>query len=183
MPTATPTKEPLTLTAGFTVAWDKTFSDYPATDYLLTYIVAPIAGGESKSIVTSANGDTHESRLTPAQSAQYDAGTYQLTGYVSDIATAGATTKEIAYNGRLTIEAAPESNIDRRTYAEAVLADLRQTYAALASNRLTTASVNGHNYTNRDLADLRVEIAVMESKLANQLGRKPKRILVKFTRS
>lgn len=182
MAIATPTTEPLTITAGFSVEWDKTLSDYPASTYLLTYIAVPISGGEAKTITCAADGDTHEARLTPAQSALYDAGTYRLTGYVTDIATSGATTKTTAYNGRLTVEPAPESNVDRRTFAESVLDDLRQTYAALAGNRLSQATVNGRTYTNRDLADLRAEIAAMESRLANDLGRKPKRILVKFTR-
>jgi hypothetical protein len=182
MATATPTTEPLTFTAGFSVSWDKSLSDYPATDYLLTYVAAPIAGGEAKTITCAASVNTHEARLTPAQAAQYDAGTYRLTGYVSDIATDGETTKAVIYNGRLTVYASPYANVDTRTFAESVLADLQQTYSALAGNRLTTATVNGRTYTNRDLADLRSEIAAMESRVANDLGRKPKRILVKFTR-
>jgi hypothetical protein len=174
--------EPNQITAGFTVEWDKSLSDFPATLYTLVYTLAPLAGGEVQTITATANGSDFAVSLTPAQTAQFDSGDYQLTGFVKDIATGGVAEQVEAYVGRLNVLPGAESKDDRRTFAETVLQDLRDTYAKLAKNSISQATVNGKTYTKRDLADILTQIGYWETQVRNEQGGATKRIAVTFTR-
>lgn len=174
--------EPNQITAGFSVSWTKSLSEYPATEYSLVYTLAPLSGGEVKTVNGYASGDDFEVSLTPADTAQFDSGLYQLTGYVEDIATSGQSVKTEIYVGRLSVLAGAESNEDRRTYAETILQSLRSTYQKLVSNTVSQATVNGTTYTKRDLADLRAEMTYWENQIKNEQGGATKRIAVTFTR-
>lgn len=174
--------EPNQITAGFSVSWTKSLSEYPATEYSLVYALAPLSGGEVKAINGTANGTDFDVSLTPSETAQFDSGLYQLTGYVEDIATSGQSVKTEIYVGRLSVLAGAESNEDRRTYAEAILQSLKETYKKLVSNTVSQATVNGTTYTKRDLADLRAEMTYWENQIKNEQGGATKRIAVTFTR-
>ena len=45
--------EPNQLTAGFSLEWEKSLSDFPATLYDLVYTLAPLAGGEVQTITAT----------------------------------------------------------------------------------------------------------------------------------
>lgn len=174
--------EPNQITAGFSVGWTKSLSDYPATIYNLIYTLAPLAGGEVQTITATANGEDFAVELTPADTAQFGAGMYQIVGYAEDIATSGQTVKTSIYTGRLQVLAGADSTADRRTYAETTLQALRDTYAKIAANAISQATVNGKTYTKRDLIDLRTEIGYWETQVRNEQGGATKRIAVTFTR-
>lgn len=174
--------EPNQITAGFSIEWEESLSDFPATLYSLIYTLAPLAGGEVQTITATASGDDFVITLTPAQTALFGSGDYQLTGYAEDIATSGQTVKTQVYVGRLQVLAGAESTADRRTYAESVLQDLRATYAKLAKNSISQATVNGKTYTKLNLADLLAQIGYWETQVRNEQGGATKRIAVTFTR-
>ena len=174
--------EPNQLTAGFSLEWEKSISDFPATLYTLAYTLAPLAGGEVQTINATASGSDFSISLTPADTAQFQAGDYQLTGFVKDIATGGVDEQTQIYVGRLQVLSGAESTADRRTYAEAVLQDLRDTYKRLAKNSISQATVNGKTYTKLNLVDLRTEIGYWETQVRNEQGGATKRIAVTFTR-
>jgi hypothetical protein len=174
--------EPNQITAGFSVEWDKSLSEYPAALYTLVYTLAPLAGGEVKTITAAANGSDFSIVLTPADTAQFDAGLYQLTGYAQDTATGGISEKDSVYVGRLEVLPGAESTSDRRTFAEIVLQSLRDTYAKLAKNSISQATVNGKTYTKLNLADLLAQIGYWETQVRNEQGGATKHIAVTFTR-
>ena len=177
---ATATTEPLELTAGFTSSWDKTLSEYLPSLYTLEYTLAPIAGGEVLVITATSTLDTFNLRLTPTITSGLSAGTYQLIGYVKDIATSGETTTARVSTTRTTVLAAVNSIVDRRTFAEEIVADLQATYAKLAKNTISSATVNGRTYTKKDLMAIREEIAFFQNKVRSEMGGATRRIAVTF---
>ena len=177
---ATATTEPLELTAGFTSNWDKTLADYSTTLYSLKYTLTPIAGGEVTEFDATVSDGAFNIRLTPTITSALGEGTYQLIGYVEDIATSGATTTDRVSTTRTTVLAAVDSIVDRRTFAEEIVADLQATYAKLAKNTISSATVNGRTYTKKDLMAIREEIAFFQNKVRSEMGGATRRIAVTF---
>ena len=179
-----PTKEPVSITAGDTASWNKTLSDYPANTFSLTYQLAPLAGGETTTLSSSANGTTHEVRLTAATTAGFSAGDYRLIPVVKDIANSGATNTATLSISRVTIKPPATSEVDARTTAELILGELQETYRKLARNTISTATVNGRTYTRNSMADLRAEIIYWENQVATQTGKGATRhIAVQFNQT
>ena len=73
--------EPEKLTAGVTWKWKKTISDYPASEWTLTYYLRK-NGATATSFSASADGDTHLVTVTSATTAGYAAGVYDIIGVV-----------------------------------------------------------------------------------------------------
>lgn len=176
------TTEPKTLTAGNSAAWDKSISDYPATTFLLSYALVPTAGGEAHEFSATASGSLHQVRLSPADTADFDAGDYRLIATVTDIATGGTATKVTLETLRLTVSPAPDSTVDRRTFAESILSDLQATYKKLAANSIQSATVNGRTYTRNTLAEMRDEIIYWQNQVRSETGGAVRRVAVQFNR-
>jgi hypothetical protein len=174
------TTEPNYFTAGNNVYWNKTLSDYPASSYLLSYKIVPIAGGEAYSFAASASGSVHQVRLTPANTAGYTAGDYLLIGTVTDLSTSGLTTKISLESTRLEIKPQPESTLDRRSFAQITLLALQDTYTKLAKSSINSGTVNGKTYTRSSLSELRSEITYWQSQINAENGGAVKHIAVKF---
>ena len=66
--------EPEKLTSGVTWKWKKTISDYPASEWTLTYYLRK-DGVTATSFSATADGDTHLVTVTAATTAGYAAGT------------------------------------------------------------------------------------------------------------
>lgn len=178
---AVPTTEPRVITAGDNIAFDKTLSDYSAASYLLSYVLAPIAGGDSYSFTGTPDGDTHDIRVTPATTLGFVPGDYLLTSYVTDLATSGATTAKTLESLRVLIKPAVTSEaVDRRTFAEKMVSKLQDTYSKLAGNSIQTAAINGRSYTRSNLAELRAEIVHWEDRVRNEQGGASRKIAVRF---
>lgn len=165
MSVAIPTSEPTEATAGYSVQWDKTLSDYPPASYNLVYTLAPLAGGPVTTITPTESGSTYQVRVTPEQSGAWSPGTYILTGYVTD-----GTDLFDVYHERLEVLAGPASTEDRRSFAQKMVDQLAETYKALAGNSISQASVNGKTYTKRDMEAVRREIVYWENQVRNETG-------------
>lgn len=180
---AVATTEPRTFYSGNTVNWNKSLSDYPADEYLLSYALVPISGGEAYEFSASASGELHLIRLSPATTNGYEAGEYSLIPTVTDLDTSGATTKITLDPIRVEIYPAATSEVDRRTYAEQIVQDLQDTYKKLAANSIQSATVNGRTYTRNNLADIRAEIIYWEQQVSNESGGAVRRVAVEFKKS
>ena len=161
------TSEPTQITAGFSSEWDISLGDYPASLYSLTYTLAPIGGGKPKQIASSASGDTFQIRLTPTDTEKFNAGTYQLTGYVSET---GEDFKAQTHVSRLEVMEGANSEADRRTYAERIYSELKKAYEGLAGQTITSASVAGKQFTQKDLIDIRKEMNYWKDQIQNETG-------------
>ena len=67
--------EPEKLTSGVTWKWKKTISDYPASEWTLTYYLRK-SGATATSFSETADGDTHLVTVAAATTAGYAAGVY-----------------------------------------------------------------------------------------------------------
>lgn len=77
----TPTIEPVSVTAGDSISWLQSLSDYPASSgWALKYALRSTAG--KIDLTSAASGDDHLITVTPAASALWTAGTYQFQKYV-----------------------------------------------------------------------------------------------------
>jgi hypothetical protein len=75
--------EPEAFTAGDTVQWLKSLSDYPADDgWVLNYVF--INAANKYSISSTAQGASHKINITAATSAAYVAGLYSTQSFVTN---------------------------------------------------------------------------------------------------
>lgn len=113
-----PTIEPLEITAGDTIAWTKSLSDFPASDsWVLNYRI--INTSNKYDIVCTASGADHAANVTATNSANYAAGTYSWQSFVTK-----GTERYTVGNGNIVIKenlAAKSAGFDIRTSAKKCL--------------------------------------------------------------
>ena len=73
--------EPEKLTAGVTWKWKKTLSDYPASEWTLTYYLRK-DGATATSFSAAADGDSYLVTVAAATTAAYASGIYDFIGWV-----------------------------------------------------------------------------------------------------
>lgn len=113
----TATTEPSRITAGDTVIWAKTLTDYPASlGWVLVYTL--INAAAKYSITCTASGDDHRASVSAATTAAWAAGTYTWSAAV----TLGAERYTVE-QGRITIapNLASATLLDTRTSAKKAL--------------------------------------------------------------
>jgi hypothetical protein len=113
----TATTEPIRVTAGDTVSWEKSLSDYPANSgWVLTYTL--INATTKISITATASGAAHLVNVAAATTAAWAAGAYRWASY----ATKGAE-RYTVQTGDITIAPnwAAASTADTRSSAKKAL--------------------------------------------------------------
>jgi len=110
--------EPETITAGDSVSWTKTFSDYPASSWTLTY--ALVMTGTLIEVTASASDDDYLVELAAATTADYSPGVYKYQAYVT-----GGTSERYTV-GTGSIEVLPDfasqaTGYDDRSFAKTCL--------------------------------------------------------------
>lgn len=118
MSATTPTAEPSRITAGDTVTWLKSLSDYPATaSWVLSYTL--INATSKITITATASGADHLVSVAAATTAGWAAGTYTWVAAVTK-----AAERYTVGQGSITIGAnlAAASVLDTRSHATKVLA-------------------------------------------------------------
>ena len=149
----TPTTEPLTFTAGDTLTWSKSFSDYKASEgWVLSYLVA---NTESTFTITAASaGDGFLITQTSEATAEWPAGDYTWHAFV----TQGAERHTVGY-GSLTVHpnyAIHTSGIDARSHVKKVLDALEAMLEHKATQDQLSYSI-GTGSSSRTLARLSPE--------------------------
>ncbi len=77
-----PTKEPIRVAAGDTFIWQRSFSDYPASDgWTLTYSL--VTTSNKIAITASADGNNFLVSVAATTTAAYNVGTYDQQAYVT----------------------------------------------------------------------------------------------------
>lgn len=144
--------EPQTIAAGDDVSWDKSFHDYPATEWTLHYVLRNKAA--IYTFAATATGQVFRVTLTSAETAQWKPGVYAVGAYVS------ATGKQVAVRPSFpTMTVTPNlasnpAGVATESFAVRMLATLESTIEALATRRVNSASVNGQAYTLANLSEL-----------------------------
>lgn len=79
-----PTIEPTTLRAGDSWQWNRTYVNYPASVWTLTYYLYGASIVDADGFAATASGDEHHVRTLPSYSTGFAAGEYTLVGRVDD---------------------------------------------------------------------------------------------------
>ncbi len=150
-----PTTEPETFVSGDKVTWTKDLADYtPADGWTLTYyLVTPT---DYKSVVATDNGDgTHLAAISPADSAKYQAGTYDYQAVVTKTGE-----QETIKRGTVVVEqgfAGKEQGVDSRSFAARVLEKIEELIESTAGNDETSFAIDGTSFTFESKAELLTE--------------------------
>lgn len=114
-----PTVEPTEITAGDSLQWDRTYSDYPpSAGWSLSYVLTG-AHAEPITIAATANdADTgYEVRVATGTTVAYSVGRYTLVGHVSD-----GTARHRVYVGPLVVLPDPATATPELSFNERMLA-------------------------------------------------------------
>ncbi len=148
-----PTTEPTEITAGDTIKWTKSLSDYPADSYALNYRFQPLAGGDAISIAATADGTDHAIEVSAATSALYTSGDYRWTSYVVDIAT--GLERTTIDRGDTTILPDPlTSTADLRSKAKQIYDAINATILGEASTPQLKLLIDGKSIERRTYTEL-----------------------------
>jgi len=182
-----PTTEPAEITAGDTIRWTKSLSDYPADTYALHYKLQPLSGGDSISIDATASGTDHTIEVSAALSAAYTAGNYIWTSYVLDIAT--GLERTTIDSSQITIKPDPlTSTADLRSTVRKIYDAIEATILGEASSAQLKIIVDGDTLEKKSTADLlglesRYRLLVKQEEQADAINkglRTGKRIVTRF---
>lgn len=142
MSATTPTSEPVKFTAGDTVSFTKSLSDYSAADgWALTYAFRGFGLTAKDFGPSTADGSDHLVEITAAQSAGLVPGRYSVGGY----AILADERYEI-YRGFITVEKnlmTVTEGEDTRTVARRILDNLNAVIEKKASHDILNSSVEG----------------------------------------
>lgn len=149
-----PTIEPTEVTAGDTIKWTKTLSDYPADEYALNYQIIPLSGGTPITVTASADGTDHAINISAATSAGYSAADYRWFSYATDIAT--GLERYTVDRGDLTILPDPTATTaaDLRSHAATVLDAIEALLEGEASIAQQEMAIEGKSLKRRTIPEL-----------------------------
>jgi hypothetical protein len=172
--------EPRQVLQGTTALWQRQLPEYPAPTWTLNYT---LIGPERINIVTTPNSGAHEANISPANTANWNAGHYQVYARVSDgtsifeVNVAQPTLQVILDPITATVPTA-----DVRSWARKTLDLVETALASLAAKTVSSATVNGTTYTLADLDALRRMRASLQAEVLNEETRDdPSRRLI-YTR-
>jgi hypothetical protein len=142
MPTTTLSDIPDKITAGDSVAWEKSFSDYPANDgWSLSYVLVNADG--QITITASASGLAHLVDLASADTLGWVAGDYRYQAYVTK-----ATERYTVDSGGVEIAAnfsAATTGLDARPHCFIMRDALRAMSQDKASEDQLSLSINNRS--------------------------------------
>jgi len=146
-----PTIEPVFITAGDTVRWTRSFSDYSNSQYTLSYAFQKEGGDGQITFDASASGNNFLVNLAPGVTAGYTAGRYLGQGYVSK---SGERYK--VWEGPLEVGenfAAEQLQVDPRTRAKRILDFIESTFEKVVQKQPVAATVDGVQFQFRSLKE------------------------------
>lgn len=143
-----PQIEPTSLLIGDTWTWQRTFGDYPAPTWTLTYYFKK--ADYNFSVICTAVGQTFQATVLPAANATFRPGSYRWTAVVSD----GAGNRYTLFEGEtvVLVDPAAVGNVDYRTTAQKIV---EACYAAALSRApgRQTVSIDGITMVFESAAD------------------------------
>lgn len=135
-----PTLEPTSIRAGDTLNWTKTLDDYPADDsWVLSYAFRGSPG--TFDITAGSSGADHSVSVAAATTTSYDAGFYDVLGYVDK-----SSERYSVYEGRIEVLAdleAAGSSYDGRTHVKKTLDAIESVLENRASKEILESTIEG----------------------------------------
>jgi hypothetical protein len=127
-----PEIEPLNIAAGDRVQWTRTFSDFPATAWTLTYYLRANLPGGQIDITASASGSSYSVDIPTTSTEGYMPGLYYWSAFVS-----ASGDRKLVAQGRIEILENPAGiviPVDKRSHARRTLEAIK----AVIERRATT---------------------------------------------
>jgi hypothetical protein len=143
--------EPEKLTSGVTWKWKKTISDYPASEWALTYYLRK-DGASATSFSAAADGDSYLVTVAAATTAAYASGIYDFIGWVIK-----GTEKYEVFNSMIEVLPNPTntSAYDPRSHARRVMELLEAAMEGRVPNGMESYSIGGRSINKIPLSQLR----------------------------
>lgn len=147
------TVEPVEITAGNTLTFQKTLADYAAgAGWNITYTLLNAAN--KITFTSSASGDDHLISVAAATTAAYAVGDYDYTATVSD-----GTDRHTVATGRIKVLADPTATalLDGRSNARKIVESLEAALIAYHTNsqgHVASYSIAGRSMTFRSSAEI-----------------------------
>ena len=143
--------EPEKLTAGVTWKWKKTLSDYPASEWTLTYYLRK-DGATATSFSAAADGDSYLVTVAAATTAAYASGIYDFIGWVIK-----GTEKFEVFNSMIEVLPNPTnaSAYDPRSHARKVMELIEAAMEGRVPNGMESYSIGGRSINKIPLNQLR----------------------------
>ena len=147
-------REPQQITAGDTIVWYRVVSDFPASEgWTLKYVLR----GPTTINLTATTFQTSNYKVEVADTvtADWKPGLYSMVAFVEN----GSERFTVeTWFPKLTIKPNPaayvEGSASNLTFAQATLAAVESALLALASRKVSSASVNGQSYSIQDITKL-----------------------------
>lgn len=145
-----PTTEPDPLVAGATWTWKRTFSDYPASDWTLTYYFLLETGSTAFNFAATADGDDFLVEEAMATTATRDPGSYLWQAFVTD-----GTDKVLVDRGCTEIIADfTTSTADPRTHAQITFANLEAVVEGKSTKDIMETEINSKKLKRMSWSEL-----------------------------
>lgn len=151
---------PAKFTAGESLSWSLSFSDYPASDsWVLTYTL--INATHKITITASADGDDHLIEVSSETSAAYNAGEYKVQAHISN-----GTEKYQVDVGAVEIltDYAEETTFDSRSKVKIILDALEDVLANRATKTQLSQAIGNVSVTHWDFEKIRKERDIYAAK-------------------
>lgn len=144
-----PTIEPESVTAGDLIQWTRSYSDYPASSWQLTY--ALVNSSDKITITGGADGDTHSVSVASGTSATWPAGTYRWQAYLTN-----GSSRVTVGTGSMVVKPnlAASAVLDTRSQARRILDAITATIEGRASMDQQSYSIEGRQLSRTPIADL-----------------------------
>ena len=144
--------EPKKLTAGVTWEWTKTLSDYPASEWTLSYYLRKNGTGINTFNAT-ADGDTHSVTVSAVVSGACAVGVYDFIGIVTK-----GTEKHVVFDGIVEVLPNPTASAayDPRTHARRVLDLIEAAMEGRIPNGMESYTIGGRSINKISIPDLRL---------------------------
>ena len=148
-------REPQEFTAGDTLIWYRVVSDFPASEgWTLNYV---LRGAQTiKLTATTFQTSNYQVSVAASVTADWKPGLYSIQAYVTN--SGGERFIVATWFPQVTIKPNPAAFVDgtatNLTFAQLTLAAVETALLALASRKVSSASVNGQSYAIQDVAKL-----------------------------
>jgi len=162
-----PTIEPQSFTAGETVKWNITQTDYPASLGTLGYFFVSASGSFTESTST-ADGDTHQIVITAAASGAIGAGTYSWQARYT--VTASGEEYIIGSGTTVVLPEFTDTAYDNRSTAKKALDAIEAVIVTLSAKTKSSMSIAGRSSASKDLMDALLERDKLKAEVASEIA-------------
>jgi len=170
-----PTIEPSTHEAGTSLIFKRSFADYPADTWTLTYYINNTTGAVI-SFSASADSLSHSVSVTASETSTWAPGRYRMQGRVTD-----GTDTHTAYNGWLTVTPDLTSTpTDTRSHARKMMDAIEEGMLVSAGADVVSYSLNGRTFTRLSWTEAEGRYNYWRSRVRWEERKNPVKIQVMF---